>query len=341
MLAVVLVVVVALGVVRLGQGRTGPTPTPGPTPTGASSHPAASDSASADGWPVGVGLPSGTVWVLAGDGISRLDVTSGFLDHLGLEVDPARTVLTPLAPGAVAWSPSGRAASLLGLDRESGDPLRRARAVLPGPAGTVWARTAAPAGGVSTWVQADGDGVAGPRVAVRGTALADGAGGLLEVRDGAVRHVYPGRVLDLGRARVLAVGPDGYVLDRCGDGTCSAELHRTDGAVDPVLTEAAPNPQPDRSEVAPGSVSPGDRYLVETLPTEVGDQVRVSRVSAVAEVLRTFPAGDRRSSEAWLSDRWLLAVSEDHLVLYDAATDTLLTPDLGLDGPTQVVFVPA
>ena len=329
-------VVTALAVVRLGSGRPAPSPSPGPTPTTASTV-----SSSADGWPVGVGLPSGTVWVLAADGVSSLDVGSGFVDHRGLEVDPARTTLTPLAPGAVAWSPGGRATILLGLDRLGGDPLRTARAVLPGPAETVWARTAAPAGGVPTWVQADGDGVVGPRVTVRGRALVDGAGGLFEVRGGTVRHRYPGRPLDLGRARVLAVGPDGYVLDRCA-GTCTAELHRADGQVGPVATQAAPNPQPDPADLSPGSISPGNRYLVETLPTDVGEQVRVSRVSPVAEVLRTFPAGDRRPSSTWLSERWLLAASGDHLVLYDAATDTLLTPRTDLGGsPSQVVFVPA
>ena len=210
-----------------------------------------------------------------------------------------------------------------------------------GPAGTAWARTASPTGGVSTWVQADEDGAVGPRVTVRGRALADGAGGLFEVRDGTVRHRYPGRARDLGRARVLAVGPDGYVLDRCA-GTCTAELHRTDGQVAPVATQAAPNPQPDPADVITGSVSPGNAYLAETLPTEVGDQVRVSRVSPVAQVLRTFPAGDRRPTSTWLSQRWLLAASGDHLVLYDAETDTLLAPRTDLGGsPTQVVFVPA
>lgn len=341
MLGLALLVVAGTAVVRSNGD-----PAPGPTPPASSVSAGGSSPPPSPGWPVDIGLEPGTVWLVARDGITGIDSSSGFVRHQDVDVDPSTTHLTPMSLGVLAWSTDGGPTQLVGVagtgsTRPVG-PARSAERVLPGPDETVWVAGRPSRGRVATtsWVQADGERATGPRVRVPGSAVGDGSGGLFGVAGRTVRHLYPGAPQDLGTGSVLAVGQDGWVVDRCFGGTCTAELHERSGQVSTVATAAAPNPQQPVDPAAPGSLSGRNRFVAETVPTDVADQVRVSRVGPTPQVLRTFPAGSHGGASAWLSDRWLLASSGERLVLYDAASDTLLTPHLDLEAGTELVFRP-
>ena len=112
----------------------------------------------------------------------------------------------------------------------------------------------------------------------------------------------------------------------------------SDDRVTTVRTAAPPNSQRPVSGTDPATLSPGHRFVAETLVTDLGDQVRVSRVAPEPEVLRTFPRGGRPTALLWLSARWFVATSGDGLVLHDDAADTLLTPTLALHAPTRLAL---
>ncbi len=343
---VALVVVGGLAVVRL----TGSGPAPAPAPTASRivrTSSTAGAGAARHGWPTGLGLAQGTLYVLADDGLHTVDVTGGLVEQATLDLGPGREELTSLASGVLLWSPTGGRARVLpyaGAEavRPSG-PLRSAAAVLPGPDGKAWAAVGDRGSAVGrTWVPADETGATGPGVRVTGTAVGDGSGGLLGVSRRSVRHVVPGPARDVGPGTLLAVGSDGYVVNRCVAGTCTALLHERSGdRITPVRVAASPNPQRPASGTDPAALSPGNSFLAETFTTDLGDQVRVSRVGPSPDVLRNFPGGRRGTSLLWLTDRWLVATSAGGLALYDAEDDTLLTPTLPFTEPSRLAFRPA
>ena len=343
-LAAALAMVVGLAVVRVTGETSTPAPGPTPSPGGAGSARLAPGTPSA-AWPARIA--AGTLYVLAEDGVHSIDASSGFVGEVAADVDPEDAELTLMLAGVLLWSPG---TGPKGLFYQPGSvperllgPGRTGHSFLPAADGDVWVarEDQRDPGRPTTWVRADDTQARGPRVRVDGLAVADGAGGLFDVGPSGVHHVHPGARRDLGPGSVLAVGPDGYVINGCAGGSCVPQLHdRTSGRVSAVDTAAPPNPQRAVASFDPGALSSGNRFLAETLSSDVGDQVRVSRVGATPQVLRTFPGGSTRTSYAWVSDDWLVSTSEEQLVLYDAATDTLLTPPLPFTGASELVFAP-
>ena len=336
-LGAALLVVAGLGVVRAAGLSAVHEPAPTP-PTRA-----ASDSSSPQPWPVGAGLPAGTLFVLANEGVYTVDAGSGLVTKSHAEVDTGESMLTPMSGGVLLWSDSGHPQARL-LAYGSRDPREVDRAVggantfLPGPDGRVWAARVDQQNPArqNAWRLMDDAGRVTARADVQGYALADGSGGIFGVDDPTVRHVYPEpeRWRDVD---VLATGPDGYKLLRCAGGRCAVELHdRNTGAT----TAAGPIDPPSD----PGALSPGNRFVasVSHAPTQDNDneELRVAQAGSGA-LLSSFPTGAYGTTAVWLSDRWLLATSDLGLVLYDAVDDVLLRPVVPIDAVRQLVWQPA
>jgi hypothetical protein len=331
-LGVVLVLVVGLVVLRLG--RSGPTTLPGPSrsPVGASSAPSA--------WPTG--LPPGTLYAGAAGRVHAIDTRSGALRRTSVEADPVGTSMTRLADGVLVWRQGSRARQILQADGPgayavSGE-LRSATSFLPGPLGRVWARSG-PGSDTSTWRLVDVHGRVTRSVDVDGRAAADGAGGLLATGRDGVRPVFPRVRRSPYPGQLVAAGPDGYVTRSCAEAECRFRLHQrsadqdttTDTTMDTAVGE----------ETSGGTLSPFNRLLAVTETVGGTSTVRVS-VVATGEVKLIFPAPQGSTADAvWLDDRWLAVISEDRLVLYDAADDRVVTPDLTLSGIGPLAWRPA
>lgn len=249
-LLVTVAVLIGLLVVRLG-GSDSPRPEAVRPPSSTAST-RMSPAAAPTPWPTGRGLPSGTLYVLASDDVYSVDVAGGLVEPLELDhVDPEQAVLTAMAPGILVWSGDGQPKRRLwfaGMTPEQPlGPLRSAVSVLPGSGAAVW--TIAEQGGDSTkdavWVSADDRDATGPQVRVRGFAVPDGAGGLLDVERTRVRHLTQGADGEVVGTYLEATGPDGLVVDSGAAYLCTLELRdRTSSRVTP-LGPATP-PSPDR-----------------------------------------------------------------------------------------------
>ncbi len=334
-LGAVVLVLAGLGVFR----AVGPGPAPGPEPTRPPAGPTGSSS-TAEPWPVGAGLPPGTLYVLAGGGLFTVDVGTGLVTRIQVRLDGSGTALTPMAGGVLVWSSTGSGRPALLVDgssdaREPGGGVRGATTFLTGPDARVWAakvdlRDPAPR---STWRLVDDEGSVTGRVQVRGFAVGDGAGGLFGVEGATLRHVFPAPTQRWRDTDLLATGRDGYELLSCGRGRCSAELHdRATGTVAPV--------SPVDLVGVPGALSPGNRFVASVAqgPDEA-DEVRVTEAGSGA-LRRSFPSGSYATTFTWLSDRWFVSTSELGLVLYDAVDDVLLHPVLPVDEMEQLVWQP-
>lgn len=301
-------------------------------------------------WPQGRGLPSGTLYVVAGTDVSGVDVASGLVQPLGLDhVDPDQALLTAMAPGVLFSPAEGRPRSRIWFPGsgsvQAAGPVRSAASVLPAADGEVWTRTRqdwTPSDG-ATWVQAGDDGATGRRLRVRGLAVPDGAGGLLDVEASSVRVARPEADGEVVGTSVRGVGPDGLVVAACEAGACTLELHdRPSGRTTALGPAGAPDPDWFSAALDPAALSPGNRFLAVPGPDQHGGfEVRLGPTAAPGTVRRTIPVGSRSADLTWLSDRWLAVTSADGLLLYDATDDVVVAPSLPLQRPTQLVFEPA
>lgn len=317
-LVVVLVVVVGLAVLRLG----GSTRDTSPSPT---APPARVSSPSPQAWPVG--LPPGTVLVGAAGRVDTLDSGSGELTRTSVASDPATTSLTRVAGGVIVWRSGSPGSQTLLADASSPSPgrggLASGTSFLPGPDGLVWARSGR-GSKKSTWRLVDADGRATRSVRADGSVVGDGSGGLLTVGKQGVRPLFPRPRQSWETGQVVATGPEGYVVRSCVESVCRFRLHQHGGGADTDLDTAV------GEETSGGTLSPGNRLLAVTETVGGTSTLRVS-VVATGEVKEIFSEPGRSTNDAvWLDDRWLVLVSEDELVLYDADDDRVVTPDLPL-----------
>lgn len=326
-----MLVLTGLGVLR----EVGLSPAPAPAPTRPPTTPAASSTPEA--WPLGSGLPAGTLYVLATAGLYTVDVSSGLVTTTNVRTDASDTKLTPMADGVLVWTTTGsRAPRLLAYGSrdplEPGGGLGGANSFLPGPDGRVWAaklNRREPSRHV-TWRLVDDEGRVGGRAEIRGVAVSDGADGLFGDDDVTLAHVFPAPPQRWREADLMATGPDGFELVRCADDRCPAELHdRRTGAVTPAAAASI--------FAEPGALSPGNRFLARVDQGPDDDEINVSEAASGA-LRRTFPSGGYAITFTWLSERWLVATSERGLVLYDAVDDVLLHPALPVDAIFQLVW---
>ena len=301
-------------------------------------------------WPRGRGLPSGTLYVVAGHDVWSIDVAGGLVQPLGLDhVDPDQALLTAMAPGVLVSTAEGRPRTRIwfpgGLVEQPGGRVRSALSVLPASDGDVWTRTRQdwkPSEG-ATWVRAGDGGPTGPRLRVRGLAVPDGAGGLLDVDRSDVRAARAGADGEVVGTSLLAVGPDGLVVTSCEAGSCTRELHdRASGRTTALGSTGAPSTDWVSAALETGALSPGNRFLAASDPDQDGGfEVRVGPTTAPPSAGRAIPVGSRSADLTWLSDRWLAVASADGLLLYDAEDDVVVAPSLPLRRPTQLVFEPS
>ncbi|SEQ82549.1 WD40 repeat domain-containing protein [Microlunatus flavus] len=319
-------------------------------PPGATAPPTAPPTPATTPWPAGRGLPSGTLYLVAGDEVYGIDVAGGLVQPLGLHpVDPDQALLTAMAPGVLVSSAEGRPRTRIwfpgGLLGQTAGRVRSAESVLPASGGDVWTRTRQdwrPSVG-ATWVRAGDDGAPGPRLRVRGLAVPDGAGGLLDVDRSGVRVASPDADGEVVGTSLIGVGPDGLVVAACAAGSCTLELHdRASGRTTALGPSEAPSVDWVSAALDPEALSPGSRFLAASGSDQAGAfEVRITGTTAPGVVRRTIPVGSRPADLAWLSDRWLAVTSADGLLLYDADADAVVAPSLPLQRPTQLVFDPA
>lgn len=349
---VLLVAVVVLGgllVIRLSSAQ-GPAPdTVGP-PVSTSSTRSGPATTPPPPWPVGRGLPSGTLYVLAGSDVYSVDVASGLVEPLGLDrLEPDQAVLTAMAPGVLVWSGDGQPKRRLwyagGPIEQTLGPLRSAASILPASGENVWTTAQQDRRPFkdAIWVLANDRGATGQRVRIRGLAVPDGAGGLLDVERTRLRLNGPGTD---GKVVVgtylIAAGPDGLMVDSCTGGLCTPELRdRASGQTSALGPPAPSSPSRAVAVFDPGALSPGNRFLAESGSNQDGGfELRITATAAPLTPVRTIPVGSRSTTLTWLSDRWLVATSAAGLLLYDAGNDTVLAPSLPFQQPTQLVFQP-
>jgi hypothetical protein len=328
-LAVVLLVVVGLAVLRFA----GSTPDTSPPPT---EPPTRFSSPSPQAWPVG--LPPGTLFAGAAGRVDTIDTGSGALTRTSAASDPATTSLTRVAGGVLVWRAGSPGSQALSTDAPRPSPGRGALAsgtsFLPGPDDLVWARSGRGAG-KSTWRLVDADGRTTRSVRADGSVVGDGSGGLLSVGKQGVRPLFPRPRQSWEAGQVVATGPDGYVVRSCVESVCSFRLHQHGGGADRTLDTAV------GEETSGGTLSSGNRLLAVTETVGGTSTLRVS-VVATGEVKEIFSEPGRSTDDAvWLGDRWLVLVSEDELVLYDADDERVVTPDLPLSSLGPLAWTPA
>lgn len=324
-----LVLVVVAGLVVLRLATSGAQTLPRPT-----EPPAAPSSPATQAWPDD--LPPGTLFVGATGSVVMIDTAGGAMTRTGVPAGPA-TSMTRLDGGVLVWRGGNPVARTLLVDGQGAVPargaLRTAAALLPGPHGQVWSTTGE--GAVrSTWRLVDPEGRASRSVVVRGTAISDGAGGLLEVRGRRFRPAFPGAGSAWRTGDVIATGPDGFVVRACAAGECRFTLHRDGDDPGRTLDTAV------GEDTSAGALSPSDRLLVVTETVGGTSTLRVS-VVATGEVKDIFATPKGSTDDAvWLDDRWLAMVSEDHLVLYDAVDERVVTPTIPLSDVGPLAWRP-
>lgn len=326
-LVAVLVVLGGLTAVRLVGSDPETSPAPAPTPV-------APASPTSQVWPDD--LPSGTLFAAAGGAVHTIDTRTGVPTRTGVETDRVRTSMTGLGDGVLVWQQGGRARHVLaagrGVQPVRGE-LRGATSFLPGPDGSVWATRGGQ--GQITWRLVDADGRASRSIRVRGSAVSDGSGGLLEVGRRGFRVAYPAARGTRQAGEVIATGPDGYVVRSCLRSVCRFVLHHHSHARDTELTTAVGN------QTSFGTLSRANRLLAVTETVGGTTTLRLSAVRT-GQILRIFPTPKQSSNDAvWLDDRWLALISEDQLVLYDADEDRLVLPDLPLHSIGPLAWRPA
>ena len=328
-LGLVVVVVVGLAVLRLSGSEPDTAPAPGPTPVRVSAP-------ARQAWPDD--LPAGTLFAGAAGRVYTIDTSSGALARTSAEADPGRTSMTRLGDDVLVWRQGSRTRQLLEAGSRTAAPvrgeLRSATSFLPGPGGRVWT-TRGPRSGSSTWRLVDADGRVTTSVEVDGAAVSDGAGGLFGSGRQDFRPTFPRPRRPRQAGQVIAAGPDGYLVRSCAETECRFTVHRhgddTGTAIDTAVGEVTSG----------GTLSPSNRFLAVTETVGGTSTVRVS-VVASGQVLDIFAEPkESRSDAVWLDDRWLALISEDHLVLYDAADDRVVTPAVPLSSVGPLAWRPA
>ena len=302
-------------------------------------------------WPLNKGLPSGTLYVLAGNDVYSIDVATGFVVPLGVgPVNPVKTVLTAFSTGVLVWSTQGQPERRLwyvaGPIEQPVGPLMTAASILPASGGTAWITSqqqrdpSKDAGAI--WALANDRGVTGRRVRIRGFAVPDGAGGLLDVERTGVRVAGSGNGGKVVGSYLLGSGPDGLVVDSCTDNSCTRELRdRVSGKVLTLGPDEPPTADSGSAVVAAGALSPGNHFFAEAgSDRDGGFDLRVTPTTAPISA-QTIHLGSRSTSLAWLSERWLAATTDDGLFLYDANADVTVATSLPLQDPTQLLLLPA
>lgn len=330
---------------RVGELPGLPTPAPRPPTSSpyASAPPGQPGSSEPDvpgrAWPADLRAGTGTLYLTSGRSVLAVDASTGLVTDTGVRTRSYDVRLAPLADGLLVWYPSGWSSRLLRFGLDTGTPppgaLARANRFVPGAAG-VWAAQVDPArpDRRTVWRLVEADGTATTSVAVRGRAVADGAGGLLAVAGGTVRVVEPplpaaaDRQADPGA--VVATGPDGFLVQRCSGGACTTVLREGAARTRRVLDV------PVAGSAVDGALSPGNRLV---LLSQLVDDAPVVQVRPLGSdrPLRTFPGAG--SGAVWLSERWVAFVGRDGLVLYDAVDDRVVPSRLS--GVTRLAWQPA
>ena len=291
-------------------------------------------------WPADLRAGTGTLYLTSGRSVLAVDASTGLVTDTGIRTRSYDVRLAPLADGLLVWYPSGWSSRLLrfGLDTGTAPPgaLSRANRFLPAADDGVWAAQVDPARPAerTVWRLVDADGTATTSVAVRGRAVADGAGGLLAVAGGTVRVVEPplpaaaDRQADAGA--VVATGPDGFLVQRCTGGSCTTVLREGPDRTRRVLDV------PVAGSAVDGALSPGNRLVLLSQLVDDAPVVQVRPIDA-DRPLRTFPGAG--SGAVWLSDRWVALVGRDGLVLYDAVDDRVVPSRLS--GVGRLAWQPA
>lgn len=328
-LGTVLVVLVGLVVLRLGGSS--PKTSPGPP-----QPPQVPGTTTRDAWPDD--LPAGVLFLVADGRVTTTDTGTGTQTTTRVVADPVGTALTALGGGVLVWGQRGSTERVLPGGGRPAEPARgelaRGTVFLPGPDGRVWAgRRERP--GALTWRLVDAAGRASRRVEVELPAVSDGNGGLLQVDDRGVEPLYPRSRGSYDSGKLVATGPDGYVLRSCEDPDCRFTLHpRVGGAVSELQTAVG-------EDTDGGALSPANGLLAVRETVGGTTTVRVS-VVATGEVKDIFPAPVRATGgPVWLDARWLALVSEDRLVLYDTADERVFTPDLPATNLGALAWQPA
>lgn len=325
---VLLVVVVVLGGLLIIWLSTTSSPTPDAVRPPSSTVPAGVPGVAPPPWPVGRNLPSGTLYVMAGNDVDSIDLASGLVEPMGVDdLDPDQAILIAMAPGILVRPGAGRPARRLwyagGPVGQPIGPLRSAASILPASGEDVWTTTQRERRPTKN-------------------ALWMLSGGLLDVEHGGVRLTGPGTKGLVVGTYLQAVGPDGLVVDSCTANLCTPELRERASGRTTALGPPSP-PSPDRATAVfdLGALLPGNRFLAASVSNQDGGfELRVTDTAASPDSVRTIPVGGRSTDLTWLSDRWLVATSTDGVVLYDADDDTVISPSLPFRQPTQLVFQP-
>ena len=293
------------------------------------------------------GLPAGTLYARSDDTLYALETRTGILVVTPLQLTTTDAVAMASLGDGVALRPADDSEGFLVRDGHLPaalpGQLKTADELLPGPPGRVWALKRA--GGYesvdSTATLVDARGRRdGPQLTSAGSYASDGAGGLLLFDVGGTWQMYPQPLSRVTTGNVTSVGERHFQVLNCD------QHHRcSDTLLDRRTGQRTRLPPRDRS-YSNSLLSPGGRYLAtldffgaaepQTTITRVLDNHVLHALPDPANPSTSVPG-----SIAWLSDRWLAAISNGHLTLYDTTGDRVTDVDLPVDGLLQLTWRPS
>lgn len=361
----VLVAALGVGVVwdqrRSDQSAPAPTPSPTQTPSTRSvpTSPPSAQSPSPSG-PITLrreqtagedrllaeDLPPGALYARSSDHLYAINTRTGATVVTPIQTATTDAVAMVPTHDGVAIRPSDDTAGLLVRDGRSPvdlpGQLKTADDLLPGPPGRVWVlkRVDDYASFDTTATLVDSRGRRdGPRITAAGSYASDGAGGLLLTDVGGTWQTYPQPLKRVTGGNVTSVGAHHYQLLDCDNQHRCTEtlLNRRNGQRTPLLGRERSY---SNSLISPdgtfrASLDGFGNTRPQTTITRVADHRILQRLPEPAKPATSLPG-----SIVWLSERYLTAISNGHLTLYDTTHDSVTTPDLPAGDLLQLSWRP-